>query len=165
MDSGRNPDFLSGLDEDTLAALAGAERRIEEMGDGFRAEARLQCQRLRAAVAALGGQEATRPDDGFCQEAFEASHELRGQAGTFGYPLLTEICDSLCDVMERFMAMDREGARDSSLGRKIWSAVVSHADAVATIVDHDLKGQGGEFGRELAAELGRLRAHFDACAA
>lgn len=156
-----NADYLSGLDEATIAALSKAEELMEGMQGSFREEALQQVEVLKTAAADVAAAEFHDPDcQSHCQTAFQASHELRGQAGTFGYGLLTELCDSLCEVLELFLAEAAIGRAASHYGRKLRTAMLQHVVAVSTVVESDMKGDGGDLGRELSKELGRLRTHL-----
>lgn len=75
------------------------------------------------------------------------AHELRGQGTTFGYPLVTEICDSFCKFVE---ALKPVSAQHLPLLR-------AHIDALRAIVGADIKGDGGDIGRELMKGLRAIR--------
>jgi len=63
---------------------------------------------------------------------FTCSHDIKGQAQTFGYPVAGVIGKLLCDLIER--------APDPS---QIPLAVIDqHVDTIRAIVRHDIKGDG-----------------------
>ena len=145
-------------DEETLAALAAADRMLEEMSHGFSEEARRQIETIQAAVNAHDADAA----DEYARRhhadtVFEAAHELRGQAGTFGYGLLSELCNSLCTLLELEKQLDTASRPAQPRQSGVWDAIVHHANAVTTIVENDLKGDGGDWGQELVAEVVKLR--------
>jgi DNA-binding response OmpR family regulator len=69
--------------------------------------------------------------------------ELRGQGGTFGYPLITTFGKMLFDVT-------KEGCRDDENAVEI---VKSHIDAMGAVLREKVEGDGGEVGRALLASL------------
>lgn len=66
-------------------------------------------------------------------------HDIKGQAGTFGYPLISHIGQHLCRML----------VDEAPPSRRI----VPLLDAMESVVDHGLTGDGGEMGRELLARL------------
>lgn len=157
---------LDATDQEHLDGIAAAENELRTMGDGFRHEARYQLDVIQNAVHSYNladDEDISRVQH--TDTVFEASHELRGQAGTFGYGLLTELCDSLCTLIELEKKLDSGPRSAVQSTDSVWSAVVHHANAVTTIVEKDLKGDGGDWGRQLSAEVGRLRSFIQAEAA
>ncbi len=148
----------SSYDAETQAMLVAADKLLVEMSQGFNEEARQQIQTIQVAIRAHDAQEA---DDYsrrlHAQEVYQASHELRGQAGTFGFDLLSELCDSLCILLELEKNLDTDGQPAPPRNNGVWEAVVHHANAVTAIVENNLKGDGGATGRALSAEVTRLR--------
>jgi hypothetical protein len=70
-------------------------------------------------------------------------HDLRGQGGTFGYDLVTRICDSGCkfiDLCEDF-------------GRTELMVLNMHVDALRAVKQKDVRGQGGQTGIDLMEGL------------
>jgi chemotaxis protein histidine kinase CheA len=77
--------------------VARAEAALAQLSSEFAAWMEAECQRL----------EATRQDvrrDGFTEEThgalFRAAHDLKGEVGTFGYPAVAGVADSLCRLLE-----------------------------------------------------------------
>lgn len=71
------------------------------------------------------------------------AHELRGQGGTFGYPLISTFGKMLYDVTCEGCPED-----DNSL-----EIVKSHIDAMRAVIRDKVAGDGGEIGRELLKSL------------
>ncbi len=61
---------------------------------------------------------------------YDMAHEIRGQGGTFGYPLITVIADSLCKYLER----------KSSLGKSGQDIVQLHLLAMKAVLRQNMKG-------------------------
>jgi hypothetical protein len=77
------------------------------------------------------------------KDLYNIAHNIKGQGGAFGYPLVTRIGDSLCTLVRQ----EREFS-DADLG-----VVQAHLDALRLILTKDIKGEGGEVGARLAARL------------
>lgn len=77
------------------------------------------------------------------QEMNMVAHELRGQGGTFGYPLITVFAKSLYEATLPGCPED-----DNAL-----SVVKAHTDAMRAVIRDRVSGDGGEIGRELLKSL------------
>lgn len=71
------------------------------------------------------------------------SHDMKGQGGTFGYPLMTHFADSLYSITD-----GRGKYNDNQV-----ELVKSHLDAMRAVIKARLKGDGGDIGVELMATL------------
>ena len=71
------------------------------------------------------------------------AHELKGQGGTFGYPLISVVAKSLHECTRPKTAMG-----DSNV--KILKA---HGDAMQAVISARIQGDGGDVGRELLEGL------------
>jgi len=77
--------------------VARAEAALAELSSEFGSWMDAECERLEAArleVKRAGFTEETQ------QALFRAAHDIRGEAGTFGYPAVVGIADSLCRLVE-----------------------------------------------------------------
>lgn len=77
------------------------------------------------------------------QEINLLAHELRGQGGTFGYPLITVFAKMLFDVT-------RDGCRQDDNAVEI---VKAHIDAMRAVIREKVAGDGGQTGRALLKSL------------
>ena len=96
------------------------------------------------AAHALGQTEAE-GHPAILHDIFEIAHDLRGESASFGYPLVSRVCKSLCRLVEE------ADAADNSERQK----VQAHVDALAAMVTRDLKGETPT-GQAIADELERL---------
>jgi chemotaxis protein histidine kinase CheA len=71
------------------------------------------------------------------------AHEMKGQGGTFGYPLISTFASSLMETC----------SPSSPLSDANVEIVKSHVDAMAAVIKDRMKGSGGEMGKELASQL------------
>ncbi len=123
------------------AAVARAEAALEELKGDYD-------ERVRDDLAALAaGLEAAKADPCEAGAQLEAmrwrAHEVKGQAGTFGYPLVTAIAGSLETLLQR---VDRSDQRHLDL-------IQTHLHAMTVVVRDGIEGEGGERGRELGQRL------------
>ena len=129
-------------DEDPVARADAALKQLSsEFGTWMLAE----CDRLEAArqkAAAQGLDEKTH------DELFRAAHDIRGEAATFGYPILAGPADSLCRLLEHTPEHDR-----IPLG-----LVDQHVDAVRAIAREYSRPDLMDMAKTLTA---RLRAVTD----
>ena len=77
--------------------VARADAALAQLSSEFGGWMLAECERLEAArqnVAAQGFNDKTH------DELFRAAHDIRGEAATFGYPILAGPADSLCRLLE-----------------------------------------------------------------
>ncbi|MEQ9444814.1 MAG: response regulator, partial [Rhodospirillaceae bacterium] len=71
------------------------------------------------------------------------AHELRGQGGTFGYPLITLFAKSLYEATKMPRKED-----DAAL-----DIAKVHIDTMRAVIREDIQGDGGEIGQQLYKSL------------
>lgn len=115
-----------GLESEALArAEAALDRLSRDYPRWLRAD-------LTAARACL-----TPPADP--DRLYTIVHDIKGQAGTFGYPLISRIGQHLCRMLtEEAPPPER---------------ITPLLEAMEIIIDHGLTDDGGAMGRELLARL------------
>lgn len=101
--------------------VSAAEQALTTISNDFKAWMRNECDRLdqaRDKVKDLGLSDDTR------EELYLAAHDIKGDAGTFGYPQVGPAADSLCRLLELTPDL-----------KKIPLAIIDqHVDAVRAIV-------------------------------
>ncbi|HTT47697.1 MAG TPA: Hpt domain-containing protein [Pseudolabrys sp.] len=77
--------------------VARAEKALADLSSEFSTWMDTECERLEAARRALakGGFTTTNRD-----ALFHAAHDIKGEAATFGFPLVALAADSLCRLIE-----------------------------------------------------------------
>lgn len=122
-------------------ALARAEAALAGLSGRYLDWATADSVRLRDCL-----DEARRPDADLAAllpRLFTISHDMKGQATTFGYPLVNELGNRLCRLIEE-------------AGPAPAPDVLDHAarlvDGMARVIAERLEGDGGEQGRMLLAE-------------
>lgn len=80
------------------------------------------------------------------------AHELRGQGGTFGFPLITAFAGSLFKFTQ--------GETTDSAERM--AVVKAHVDAIRVVFAREIRGDGGEVGKALVQALQQAIKKFNA---
>lgn len=128
-----------GLDANSIKK---AEKVFDSLRGEFEEIAKGDVAKLALAAAALLGN----PNDiKKRQEVYMLSHELRGQGGSYGYPLVTRFGDQLCRYLDATDMLDA----------KTLIIVKAAADAIAVVINNKVSGDGGETGRQLVGMLDR----------
>lgn len=132
-----NNDDIPSIDPEILAR---AEQAVAALGGDFIDQTKEALDEHRTCLDQAAGL----PNGDALRDFFSFAHDLRGQGGSFGYPLLSEIGGSLCQFLE---------ARDFQLidGDKV--VVHSHFDAAAAILTDEIAGDGDTVSQALVAGL------------
>ena len=77
------------------------------------------------------------------EEINHMAHDMKGQGGTFGYPLITTFADSLYGF-----TYSRDEITDNQV-----ELVKAHLDAMRAVIRGRVSGDGGEIGAKLAESL------------
>ena len=120
----RAQEMIAALKEEYLDRVS---RELALMEEAILAARRGSAKQRRAALVTLA----------------RLGHEIKGQAGTFGYDLITTIGSSLCDYIEQVKEPGPEHV----------TVLEIHADAMRVVVSDDIRGEGGETGRKLLAGI------------
>jgi HPt (histidine-containing phosphotransfer) domain-containing protein len=124
-----------------------AEAALAELAADFSVWMSQECIRLDAARNAIKASGIT---PGNKDVLFRAAHDIKGQAATFGYPLVAPVADSLCRLIEHTPDVDRLPLR----------LVDQHVDAVRAIVHKNTRGDVGKYAAELAQKLRQVTDEF-----
>jgi chemotaxis protein histidine kinase CheA len=126
--------------------LAQAEAAINALKGEY-------AQQLQADVAQLtdvfASVDRTNPAPAALEELFGISHNLKGQAGSFGYDLVTSIAASLCDLVR--------GVTGAASARDL-KAVEQHVVVLGRVVEKGIAGTGGDTGEKIVQSLRSLHA-------
>ena len=118
-----------------------AEKALAELSTEFASWMEAECQRLDKARQTVVRNRFTKANK---EALFHAAHDIKGEAVTFGYPLVTAAADSLCRLIEYTPDVTRIPIK----------LVDQHVDAVRAIYREYSRSDA----EELAASLtGRLR--------
>ena len=79
----------------------------------------------------------------FFAEVGRIAHDMKGQGGTFGYPLITAFADSL-----HGFATTKGELTDNHV-----ELIKTHVDAMRVVIKDRVSGDGGEIGKQLTDSL------------
>ena len=131
-----------GVDPANL--IRRADKQVQKLSGEFE-------EIFATTIPALGQEmEAVRASNGEDKEALDRLrqllHDLRGQAGTFGYPLVSQVGDSACKFID---LSERIGSAETEV-------LGMHIDALKAVSQAKIKGDGGAVGAELRGGLRKV---------
>jgi HPt (histidine-containing phosphotransfer) domain-containing protein len=126
--------------------VACAEQALFEISGDFSRWMESECQRLDAArhAVAAGFTETTR------DELFRAAHDIKGEAATFGFPLIEPVAASLCRLIEH----------SPDLARIPHFLIDQHVDGIIAIVHRNARGNSERKAQVLARRLTQVTEEF-----
>ena len=125
-----------GLD---LSAVQRAEQAIDDLKGEFTGWVINDVNRLVEAQQAYAKQSNVET----LGDLYRAAHDLKGQAATFDFPLVSRVASSLCKLTD-----------DTSDGLLLpLTLIAAHIDAIKVIVRDNLKDPSDQTATEVAAEL------------
>jgi HPt (histidine-containing phosphotransfer) domain-containing protein len=126
--------------------VARAEAALTELSSEFSAWMEHECVRLdttRNGVKSFGVSSTL-------QELFRAAHDIKGQAATFGYPLMAPVAESLCRLLEH--------APDPT--RIPIHLIDQHVDGIRAILHRNARGDAEAIATALATRLRQVTDEF-----
>jgi hypothetical protein len=136
-----------GIDDKVLAK---AEAAIANLGEEFLSwieqDVKAAQQKFDSTVDLPEGER-----DHSMHELFNLLHDMKGQGGSFCYPLVTTIANGVCRFVES----------RSKYGPHEMDAIQLHIDALRMVVAHHLSGDGGYVGEKVLKGLEKVLAKFD----
>jgi len=121
--------------------LTAAEDALKREAEGFPGWAKNYLDQISKKVASAKQLSGDRSP--YFQECNLIAHELRGQGGTFGYPLITIFAKALYE-------MSGPSCRQSDADIEIMKA---HIDAMRAVLRDKITGDGGDVGKQLFKAL------------
>ncbi len=128
------------------ALVEQAEAAIAELADTYTDWVADDIARLEEALTRAEQETSARREH--LERAYSVCHDMKGQAGTFGYSLMTRVAASLC----RFI----DSIKDKEVAGGDFEVTRAHLDAMKAIIVNKVKGEGGEIGRQIAKGLERI---------
>ena len=120
---------------------ADAAAALREIKDKYEAVVQADLRKIDDAISRAIKTPTTTGDA--LKEIFGICHDIKGQAATLDYPLLTAIARSLC----RFISTSESAAS------KGIDVVHVHSKAMAIVVGQKIRGDGGDNGKQLLDSL------------
>lgn len=127
--------------------VAKAEAALAELSKDFAAWMSQECDRLDAA---RHGMRAAGINQGTRDALFLAAHDIKGQAATFGFPLVAPVADSLCRLIEHTPEM----------ARLPFALIDQHVDAIRAITTKNTRGDSDANSAKLAEKLRHVTDEF-----
>ena len=124
--------------------LKKAEAVVKEMERDFPDWADEYLDRMRAALNDATADPAGAAEN--LQQIFTLVMDLKGQAGSYGYQMLTQLGDLLKSYTEELRKVD---GRSSQI-------IEAHVDAMQVALRQRIKGDGGDVGRQIVGDLQKL---------
>lgn len=141
----------AGID---MGAVERAERAISNLSVEFDGWLKDEINRLTEARKRVDAEGITGEAG---QDFFRVAHDLKGQATTFGYPLVTDTCASLCIMFDQLGNL-KDLPEDVSV--KFKQLADHHVDTVRALVAQKVKDTQHPAGRRLATELNSITQQF-----
>ncbi|MDB6097571.1 MAG: hypothetical protein JWN58_274 [Gammaproteobacteria bacterium] len=133
---------FAGID---MAAMRRAEAALDILKTNYAEYVGTDVQHLEDSRDRFAAQ----PDKTQLDGLYRASHDIRGQAATFGYPLVARVATSLCHLIE---ATKLPSALPLAL-------VDAHVSTIRVIFRDKIKDGANQVAEELSCELeGQVRA-------
>ena len=125
-------------------AIKRAEVAIKKIGEDFASWARSDLDEMDQALAAARNDPEQQEE--YIMQIFRRAMELKGQGGSFGYDLISQVGDSL----KKFTESRREASpRDVEI-------IAAHVQAMRVVMVEDIRGDGGDVGRAIVDGLYKL---------
>lgn len=121
-------------------AIAEAEQRVENLKDEYIEHLKEDM----AEVERLVAQYTQDNSPATLKQLFRVIHNMRGQAATFGYPLITQVGRSLCLYM---LEQEEKGETPELV------MITLHADALKVIYREEIMGSGDSISQETVIGL------------
>ncbi|MBK3735081.1 response regulator [Azospirillum brasilense] len=129
--------------------LAAAEAEIQNRAGDYATWIAGEVDELARRVDRLGVDSAAVP--ALMAQINRSAHEMRGQGGIFGYPLITRIAKSLYEATQ--------GGFPAVTGNERL-LLKAHVDAIRAVMAGRISGDGGATGQQLLASLDRAKKKY-----
>ncbi len=137
------------LDETASSrAIAAADGGLTHMAVAYREVLRLDCEDLSRGLALLLLSDWNRP--GMWETLFKKAHDVKGQAGSFGYTLATDVAGRLCDSLR---CVREDFARRNTRAAVLKKVLEASVGALELVARENMTGDGGPEGRELLMQI------------
>ncbi len=135
------PDDAEGTPGDIAEMLQAAEDAVQKLGADYLGWLQQDIEKIEALL--ITARDETGDRQPHLDQIYAVSHDVKGQGGSFGYDLVTEIGQSLCDLI-------KTPACPSDAGL---DAIEAHIAALRRVAEDGLEGDGGDTGSALLTRL------------
>lgn len=130
------------VDANEEALIAQAERALRELGETYASQLGDDVAGMRGLCRKLGAAPASAQGD-LVGALYGFAHDLKGQGCTFGFDLVTRVCEQLTRLLRGRRALAPEEL----------ALVLHHVDALELVHAHRMTGDGGPEGRAIVDRL------------
>jgi hypothetical protein len=123
-------------------ALERAEAEFEKMAEDYPDWVQGYLKKLTEHLSRCVDTPEDRPEN--FKKLNALAHDLKGQGGTFGYPLMSHFGDSLFNFTEE---------REEDIMDNHIEIVKAHIDSMRVVIGQRINGDGGAIGKTLIKEL------------
>jgi CheY-like chemotaxis protein len=132
-----------------IATIVKIQKELDEWNDDFMKWTNEYIGQINRRIAAAAAKDAGSRRADF-SEINRISHELRGQGGIFGYPLVSAVAKSLFELTKD--TLDRS---DECL-----QLIKDHVGTLRAVLRDEVRGDGGQVGIEIIKALRQANAKF-----
>jgi len=121
--------------------LDRAEKAVQKLGISYGEWVKDDLKEIEATMKTLvasGGK-----DEAAMKELYRVVFDTKGQGGSFGYPLLTQVAGSLAEFLCERKELDRFALE----------VAAAHVSAMRAVIRENVRDDGGQTGTELAEGL------------
>jgi hypothetical protein len=136
---------LGGPGAVDAAVLERAETVISDLAGDYVNWAKEDIKRLEKVFA--GMKSGSGDADQLAQDIFQISHDIKGQGGSFDYPLMTVIGGQLCAFIDK---------RKKAVDAGAVEVIGLHINAMQLVIAQALTGDGGAIGDQLLTGLEKV---------
>jgi len=131
------------------ATVKRAQDAVAELSADYQNWALADLAKAEQALAEARGDPATAQPA--LQRLYGVAHDMKGQGGSFGFPLVTHVAQSLCRLLVSPGGSSRHvelPAEEATFG-----LIEVHLKALRLILEKSVRGEGGDVGQKLVAKL------------
>ncbi len=133
---------MTADDQALRERIAQAEAAVAALTDVYLANVKQEIEELRGLSAAMRRSPGAHAEA--AEQIFTIAHNIKGQGGSFGFDLVTQVGSSLCEITRHQRCLTA-----AELAR-----VDDHVRVLDVIVQKGIRGDGGALGAQLIEKLG-----------
>jgi len=135
--------------------MARAEAAAKALSQQYPMLVQPEIERARAASATLAAAKNVESARQATAKVYAVAHDLKGQGGSYGFPLVSSVAASLCNLSMNAKKFEAQ----------LSQAVNVHIDAIALIINKVIKDPEDAEGKRLVSQVETLTTHLTGPAA
>lgn len=136
-------DRVSKGGPDPSEAIARADNTVQEMKKDYKTWLRDDIERLILALNAVKAASGSEDRNAKSETLFNVSFDIKGQAGTFGFSILSRVAKSLCKLIEEKASIEADDM----------GVIIAHVDAMRASASEQTDGTPSRISLEVVAAL------------